>query len=64
MNMTKNIGSADLTIRVVIGLAIIFWGLLSQSWLGAIGLVPLLTAVLRWCPAYTLLGINTDKQGN
>jgi hypothetical protein len=64
MNMTKNIGSADLTIRVVIGIAMIFWGLLSQNWLGAIGLVPLLTAVLRWCPAYTLLGINTDKQGN
>ena len=64
MNMTKNIGSADLTIRVVIGLALIFWGLLSQNWLGAIGLIPLLTAALRWCPAYTLLGINTDKQGN
>ena len=63
MNMTKNIGSADLTIRVVIGIAMIFWGLLAQNWLGAIGLVPLLTATLRWCPAYTLLGINTDQQG-
>ena len=63
MNMTKNIGSADLTIRVIIGFALIFWGLLAQNWLGAIGLVPLLTATLRWCPAYTLLGINTDQQG-
>ena len=61
MNMTKNIGRADLTIRVIIGFALIFWGLLSQSWLGAIGLIPILTAVLRWCPAYSLLGIKTDK---
>jgi hypothetical protein len=32
--------------------------------LGAIGLVPLLTAALRWCPAYTLLGIDIDEQGD
>jgi hypothetical protein len=29
------------------------------KWLGLIGLVPLLTALAGWCPAYTILGVKT-----
>lgn len=54
-----NTGNIDRVIRVVIGLAIIAWGVMSENWLGAIGVVPLLTAAIGFCPLYTLLGINT-----
>ncbi len=57
--MQKNVGSADRTIRIIVGLAIIGAGVYYQSWWGAIGLVPLATALLGWCPPYSLLGINT-----
>ena len=60
--MQKNVGSVDRTIRVIIGLALLSLLVLRQDssrWFGLIGLVPLLTAYLSWCPLYTLLGIKT-----
>jgi hypothetical protein len=61
MNMTKNIGTIDRTLRLGVGLALVVWGLLSQNWLGAIGLIPISTPAISWCPAYTLYGMNTSK---
>ena len=55
----KNEGNIDRILRVIVGLAIIGWGVYAQNWWGAIGAVPLLTGLIGWCPAYTLLGINT-----
>lgn len=60
--MQCNVGKTDRTIRIIAGLGIIAAGFYYQSWWGAIGLVPLLTGVLRWCPPYNLLGINTNKE--
>jgi hypothetical protein len=45
----------------VAGVAIIAAGIMFGSWWGAIGLIPLATGVMRWCPAWTMLGINTAK---
>jgi hypothetical protein len=59
--MTQNMGSTDRTIRIVAGLAIIAWGIYAQSWLGVIGVIPLGTALLGWCPAYLPFGIRTNK---
>ncbi len=59
--MKCNVGKTDRALRIVAGLAIIAAGIVTQNWLGAIGLVPLLTGILRWCPAYVPLGISTDK---
>ena len=59
--MTQNMGSTDRVIRTIAGLAIIAWGLYAQSWLGLIGLIPLGTALLGWCPAYLPFGIRTNK---
>jgi len=47
---------------MVAGVAIIAAGFYFQSWWGAIGIVPLMTGALRWCPPYQLLGISTDKK--
>lgn len=58
--MTRNVGSVDRVIRIVVGLGLIslaFWG--PKTMWGWIGLVPLFTAVVGWCPPYALLGINT-----
>ncbi len=57
--MKTNIGSIDRIIRVLIGLAILGAGLAYHSWWGLIGLVPLLTAVVRFCPAYLPFGLST-----
>lgn len=60
--MTQNVGGIDRILRIVAGLAILSLLVLldgNARWWGLIGLVPLGTAVLRWCPAYTLIGVNT-----
>jgi len=54
-----NEGKIDRIVRVVLGLAIIGWGVAAQNWWGAVGLVPLLTGALGVCPLYLPLGINT-----
>ncbi len=59
--MTKNIGSADRTIRIVLGLIILALGVIYKNYLGLLGLLPLATALVRWCPTYLLFGINTCR---
>jgi hypothetical protein len=57
--MKSNVGGLDRGIRIVAGLAILAAGLYFKSWWGLVGLVPLATGTLRWCPAYLPLGIST-----
>lgn len=63
--MKPNMGNADRIIRALVGLAAIgAWALgLLEGTLAivslVVGIVLLVTAALRWCPPYTLLGINT-----
>lgn len=57
--MNKNLGKIDRTLRVILALVIIVFGILNSSWLGAIGLIPLFTAIIGWCPLYCPLKINT-----
>ena len=58
--MTKNVGGIDRVARIVVGvilIALVFVG--PQSPWGWIGVIPLATALIGWCPAYTLFGIRT-----
>ena len=57
--MKANIGTIDRTLRFIAGAGLITYGVINQSWIGALGLVPLLTAGIRFCPLYCPLGINT-----
>ncbi len=57
--MTANVGGIDRIIRIVAGLAIIGAGVMYESWWGVVGVVPLATAILRWCPPYAILGVST-----
>lgn len=66
--MTENVGWIDRVLRIVIGLALIAfamgWGVPATgwNWIGWIGVVPLLTAVFGFCPAYRVLGISTGAR--
>jgi hypothetical protein len=58
--MTSNVGTWDRNLRIVAGLALlslVFVG--PQTPWGLIGLVPLITGLARFCPAYRIAGINT-----
>jgi len=62
--MKKNVGNADKWIRIVLGIVLLSLILIIQNnwrWLGLIGLIPLATAFLNFCPIYALLGISTNK---
>ncbi|MBA4709676.1 YgaP family membrane protein [Aquitalea aquatica] len=60
--MSKNVGGIDRILRIVIGVALIIAtvaGLL-PAW-GWIGIVPLATGLIGWCPAYLPFGLKTCK---
>ncbi len=64
--MQKNVGTADKAVRVLVGLVLLSLIVIrtdNTRWIGLLGLVPLLTATLSWCPLYTLLGIRTCPSG-
>lgn len=65
INIVKNIGSADKIARLVVGALLIVLALTKTIGLwGWIGVVPIVTALMNWCPAYTLLGIKTCPTDN
>jgi hypothetical protein len=58
--MTRNVGGIDRTLRIAIGLALFAAAATSTiGWWGYLGLVPLLTGLIGWCPPYAIFGINT-----
>lgn len=62
--MKTNMGTIDRALRVIVGLALLAWAFLGTGeWhmLGWIGIVPLATAAIGWCPLYTLIGTSTKK---
>jgi hypothetical protein len=60
--MKKNIGGVERIVRVVVGI-----GILALAFVGPkspwayLGLLPIVTGVIGWCPPYSLLGISTVK---
>ncbi len=59
--MNKNVCGIDRILRILIGLALIGWGVYAQSWWGAIGAVPLLTGLAGRCLIYLPFGLKTCK---
>ncbi len=58
--MTKNVGGIDRILRIVAGLVLIALAVTGTvgMW-GYVGVIPLFTALMGWCPAYSILKINT-----
>jgi hypothetical protein len=57
--MKANVGGFDRVLRALVGLSLLGAGLYFKSWWGLVGLVPLSTAIFRFCPAYLPIGLNT-----
>ncbi len=60
--MKCNVGKTDKIIRIVIGLAIGAAGYYYSCWLGLIGIIPIFTALINWCPLYLPFNIKTTKR--
>ncbi len=61
--MSKNEGGIDRILRILLGLGLIGWVVFANGPVWAwIGVVPLLTGLVGWCPAYNIFGINTCKR--
>ncbi len=62
--MNANVGSFDRGVRILLGLAMIGYALFAKnspySFLGWIGLLPIATAFISFCPLYTVLGVRTN----
>ena len=60
--MQKNAGGIDRGLRIAAGVALLAWAALGQDnahlW-GLVGVVPLATGLMGWCPAYLPFGIKT-----
>ncbi|MCI1190617.1 DUF2892 domain-containing protein [Calidifontimicrobium sp. SYSU G02091] len=60
--MKPNVGGIDRILRFVVGIVLV--ALAATGTIGAwgyIGIVPIVTAALGWCPAYLPFGISTCK---
>lgn len=61
--MITNIGVVDRVVRVIIGLALLWYAIIAApsgyNWIGWIGVIPLATAITGWCPLYSILGVST-----
>ena len=63
--MKANVGGADKILRIVAGLGLLSLILILEGnarWWGLVGLVPLLTGVINFCPIYTFLGFSTSAK--
>jgi hypothetical protein len=60
--MKTNVGGIDRILRIVAGLALIAWALMGGPVWAWIGVVPLATALVGFCPVCPLLGISTNKK--
>ena len=59
--MTKNMGQKDRAVRAIFGVLLLMYGLIFQNLIGAIGLIPLVTAIIGYCPLYSVLGVTSNR---
>ena len=63
--MVTNVGSIDRIARIVVGLLLIAYAIpigfanTGWNWVGWIGVIPIITAIVGYCPAYTMVGLST-----
>jgi len=60
--MKCNVGKTDRIVRVIVGLAIVWAGFYYEKWWGLLGIVPLVTAAIGYCPAYTPFKFSTCRK--
>ena len=63
--MKQNVGNVDRWIRIVLGVVLLSLLVFLSGpirWIGLIGLIPLVTGIINFCPIYALLGISTKAK--
>ncbi len=66
--MSANVGIIDRIVRIVLGLALIAFALgfiapaTGFNWIGRIGVIPLVTALVGSCPLYSVIGLSTRAE--
>ncbi len=66
--MSKNVGGTDRILRVIAGLVLLAYAIpigfsdTGWNWVGWIGIVPIVTALVGFCPLYAVLGMSTCKR--
>ena len=60
--MECNVGKTDRKIRIALGITILALGMIFGSWWGLIGLIPLVTGAVQWCPLYAPLHMSTCRR--
>ena len=59
--MKKNVGDGDKIVRYILGAVIIAAGVYFNSWWGLVGVVPIFTALMGWCPFYVPFKLSSIK---
>jgi Protein of unknown function (DUF2892) len=63
----NNVGNFDRIVRIIAGIALISLPLfapeLRLSYLGWLGIIPIVTAAVGYCPLYSILGVRTNAKG-
>lgn len=57
--MKRDVGTLDRLVRISVGFFLLFQGAVGGHGWGYLGIIPLLTGAISWCPLYSLLGIST-----
>ena len=59
--MHHNVGGIDQILRIVLGVVIYTIGVIYNNWWGLVGLIPLVTRTMSWCPLYNQVGLSSLK---
>ena len=57
----RNVGNLDRSIRIIVGVALIVWASAGGPTWAYVGVLPLITGLFRFCPAYSLIGCKSCK---
>jgi len=60
--MKANVGGTDKIVRYIGGIVIIALGFYFKSWWGVVGIVPIITGLVNFCPFYSLMGVSTKTK--
>ena len=59
--MYHNVGGIDQILRIILGVVIYTIRVIYNNWWGLVGLIPLVTGTMSWCPLYNLVGLSSLK---
>ncbi|HHE31436.1 MAG TPA: DUF2892 domain-containing protein [Chlorobaculum parvum] len=59
--MKKNMGQKDRTVRAILGVVMLVYAVVFQNLVGIIGVIPLATAIIGYCPLYEVLDVTSNK---